>query len=231
MRFVLAVLMAILGAPAALAAGTRPSEQSLRQLFEVMHTSSMLDTVMSQIDTSARAAMLQATAGEPLNEDQKRIMSDTQSRVMALMKEELDWAGLEPMMIEVYRDSFTQKEVDGMLKFYRSEAGQAVITKLPAVMQGMMQKMQVRMQGLTPKVVQLEKDAVMQLRAAARPAPLLQQPPHPATPVVPAPPAAPAAAPAVPAAPAAPPEAASAQELPASEPPAPPQSSAQPVPR
>ncbi|MBV8342155.1 MAG: DUF2059 domain-containing protein, partial [Gammaproteobacteria bacterium] len=169
MRFLPVVLLAILGSPAASAADVRPTPQSVRQLFELMHTSAVLDTVMAQIDTSAQAAMLQATAGEPPSEEQKRIMSDTQARVMALMKQELDWAELEPLMIEVYRDGFTQKEVDGMLKFYRSDTGQAVIAKLPVVMQGMMQRMQVRMQSLTPRVVQLEKDAIAQLRATARP--------------------------------------------------------------
>ena len=202
MRFVSGVLAAILSVqPAFAAADARASADSIRQLFAVMHTSAMLDTVMSQIDTSARSALLQATAGEPLNEDQKRIMSDTQTRVMSLLKDELNWVDLEPMMIEVYRDSFSQKEVDGMLKFYRSEAGQAVIAKLPVVMRGMTQKMQLRMQSLTPKVVQLEKDAVAQLKSAARSAPEPQAPPPQSPPLPagspesPAPPAPPSAAP------------------------------------
>jgi len=50
-----------------------------------------------------------------------------------LVKEELNWATFEPMMVEVYRNTFSQHEVDGMLTFYRSEAGQAVIAKLPTV--------------------------------------------------------------------------------------------------
>jgi len=194
MRFVGTVLLAILAAPPALAAAARPSEQSIRQLFELMHTSAMLDNVMAQIDASARATMLQATAGEPLSEEQERILGDMQARLMSLMREELNWAGLEPMMIEVYRDSFTQKEVDGMLKFYRSDSGQAVIGKMPLVMQGMMQKMQGRMQSLTPRVAQLEKDAIAQLRAAARNSP----PPQGLRPPEALPPPAPSSAPSPP---------------------------------
>lgn len=38
------------------------------------------------------------------------------------------------MMIGIYLQSFTQKDVDGMLRFYKSKAGQAVIAKMPVVM-------------------------------------------------------------------------------------------------
>jgi len=48
----------------------------------------------------------------------------------SLVKAELNWSAIEPVMIEVYRNTFSQHEVDGMLTFYRSEVGQAVIAKL-----------------------------------------------------------------------------------------------------
>jgi uncharacterized protein len=170
MRIALALLLSACSAQAVFAADaadTRASEASVRQLFEVMHTSSMLDALMAQIDNSARTSMSQAVAGQPLNERQKQIVGDMQGKLMALMKQQLTWADLEPAMIEVYRNTFTQKEVDGMLQFYRTDAGRAVVSKLPVVMQQMSQRMQVRMHDLTPQVMQLEQDTAAQLKAAA----------------------------------------------------------------
>jgi hypothetical protein len=71
MRIALALLLSACSAQAVFAADaadTRASEASVRQLFEVMHTSSMLDALMAQIDNSARTSMSQAVAGQPLNE-------------------------------------------------------------------------------------------------------------------------------------------------------------------
>ncbi|HJX20059.1 MAG TPA: DUF2059 domain-containing protein, partial [Steroidobacteraceae bacterium] len=79
-----------------------------------------------------------------------------------------------------------QHEVDGMLTFYRSEVGQAVIAKLPAAMQQSMTSIQGHVKTLTPKIVQLEKDTAAQLKAAAEAQPAAQSPqgsePTPRTP-------------------------------------------------
>ena len=62
----------------------------------------------------------------------------------------------------IYKQSFTQKEVNGMLDFYKSEPGQAVIAKMPLVMQNTMQAMQARMNTTFPKLQKLQQDAIGQ---------------------------------------------------------------------
>jgi hypothetical protein len=73
------------------------------------------------------------------------------------------------MMIQIYRDNLTQKEVDGMLKFYRSESGRAYVEKMPAITQEVMQKMQGLVQDMRPKLMELQKDSDERVRAAASP--------------------------------------------------------------
>jgi uncharacterized protein len=172
MKFLTTLLFAVLALPA-LAQDAKPTAASVRQLFEAMHSSSMVDTYVKQVETTMRTALQQATAGQTPNAKQKKIVEDLQTRIMALVKEQLNWADLEPTLIEVYRDTFTQREVEGMLKFYHSEAGQAVITKLPTVMQESMARIQGRVNALTPKIVQLEQDTAAQIKAAGdgQPAP------------------------------------------------------------
>ena len=65
----------------------------------------------------------------------------------------------------IYRNTFSQAEVDGMLGFYRSPAGQAVIAKMPLVMQNTMQSMQGRMAVMMPRIQELQRDTVARLRA------------------------------------------------------------------
>ena len=63
----------------------------------------------------------------------------------AMFKEELSWKVLEPMFLKIYRESLTQYEVDGMVDFYKSDAGKALALKMPLIMQKTMQSMQERM--------------------------------------------------------------------------------------
>jgi hypothetical protein len=183
MRF-LATLILLCCATGALAVDAKPTEASVKELFTLMHSSNIIDSYMTQIESVMRTSMQQATAGQPPNPQQQKILDDLQHKIVALVKEQLNWKDLEPTMIGVYRDTFSQAEIDGMLKFYRSEAGQAAITKIPVVMQESMARMQGRVNAMTPKIVELEKQAAAQLKGAASGA----QPASPAA--APAPPAA-----------------------------------------
>jgi uncharacterized protein len=185
--------------PAPAAADNRPSPESLRKLFAVMHTSSLLDNLMAQIDSNARTTLMQTLAGKPLNDAQRHIIEDSQLQLQELTRSELNWGKLEPMIVDVYRENLTQGEVDGMVKFYQSESGRAVIAKMPQIVQSMMMKMRVNVQALTPKIAELQKHTLAQLIEASDTGPA-RPPGAPAS-------AAPRAAPAAPGA-AAPPTAA-----------------------
>jgi hypothetical protein len=82
-----------------------------------------------------------------------------------VLLEELDWSKLEPMMTEIYTKTFTQREVDGIVAFYRSEAGAAVISKMPVALQEVMQRTQARLRNLMPRLQQIQREAVQELRA------------------------------------------------------------------
>ena len=177
MKLVMTLVLAVCASQAAYAQDAKPAEESLRQLFEVMHSSNLLDAYLTQIDGTVRASMQQALAGQQLNPKQQKILEDMGREIGSLVKAELNWSAIEPVMIEVYRNTFSQHEVDGMLTFYRSEVGQAVIAKLPTAMQQSMTSIQSHVKTLTPRIVQLEKDSAAQLKAAAEPQAQGAQPP------------------------------------------------------
>ena len=194
MKLVMTLVLAVGASQAAYAQDAKPAEASIRQLFEVMHSSNLLDAYLTQIDGTVRASMQQVLAGQQLNAKQKKILEDMGREIGSLVKAELNWSAIEPVMIEVYRNTFSQHEVDGMLTFYRSEVGQAVIAKLPTAMQKSMTSIQGHVKTLTPRIVQLEKDTAAQLKAAADPQPAApsaqgaQAPPQTPPPASPQPP-------------------------------------------
>jgi hypothetical protein len=85
------------------------------------------------------------------------------------MREEMDWKRMQPQIIELYRNTFTQGEVNGMLRWYTSPIGKSVVAKEPLVTQQMSDYAQERVQDVVPKLMQLQKDTIAQLKAAASP--------------------------------------------------------------
>jgi hypothetical protein len=183
MRICVVAAVALLGLPPVFAADAKPSEESVRRLFEVMHTSQMIDTVMSQMDANLREALERATGGRTLNAQQQQLHADMRAKIQGMLKEELAWPRLEPQMVEVYRGTFTPAEISAMLKFYGSPGGQAMVAKLPQATQQMMQLTQERVRTLIPRIVELQKETAQRIKDAAGP-------PPPATPAPGEPPSA-----------------------------------------
>lgn len=127
----------------------KPSEASIKEVFALANTQGMLKSVEGQVDGMTRNVMQQATKGKPANPEEQKAIDKFQARTMSVFKEEISWAKLEPQFIEIYSNTLTQEDVDGIIAFYKSPAGQSFISKMPLIMQnsmGMMQKMMGPMQ-------------------------------------------------------------------------------------
>lgn len=148
------------------AAETKPSDESIRRLLTVTEAGKMLDAAMSQVGTMMENMMKQATQGKTVTPEQQKAMADLRAKSAAIMQEELSWQKMEPLYMRIYRDSFSQEEVDGMLAFYATPAGKAVIKKMPLVMQNTMAVMQERMGPVMVRIQQQARETMGQAKAA-----------------------------------------------------------------
>lgn len=166
-----------LGMSAAQAADAPPTEASIKHLLTTMHASKMLDSVWTQMDGALKSSIQQATGGQPLNDAQKAIVDDMGKQMVAIFRESMSWDKLEPIFIRVYQKSLSQHEVNSMATFYATPDGQAMLDKMPAIMQDAMLEMQAPMRDMMPKIQTLARDSTDKLKAAATPEP---PPPPPA---------------------------------------------------
>lgn len=144
-----------------------PSDESIRTLFKVMKAESLMDSVYANLEPAMRQAMAQASAGKTLSDEQKRVMERAPQRLSEVLRSELSWAKMEPMQLAIYRESFEQAEVDGLIEFYKSPLGQSFVNKMPVVTQKAMTSMQAFMQQVMPRI----KAAMDEVLAEARLAP------------------------------------------------------------
>ena len=122
------------------------SEASVHELLEVTRARQMLEQVYGQMESMYAGSMQQALGEDVTPETQAR-MQRFSARMTALMKQEMGWDVMAPMYVDIYSKSFSEDEIQGMLA---SPAGQAVIEKMPLVMQNTMQAVQQRMGAMMP---------------------------------------------------------------------------------
>lgn len=154
--------------PGPSAAGSPASEESIKQLLEVAQARKLIDSVMSQMDTLMLQTIQQATQGKEVPPKVQKEIDQQQAEVTRLMKELLDWSKLEPMYVRIYQKTFSQPEVDGMIAFYKTPAGQAVIAKMPSAMQNTMDEMQQMMLPVMQKMQRMQQDVATEMKAGAQ---------------------------------------------------------------
>lgn len=137
------------------AAEVPASAASIKEVLSVTDVKAMLDKMWPQIDAMMSTQIQQCLKGQVLSANQQEALNQMRGKMIASMKDELSWEKMEPLYIEVYQKSFTQDEIDGMLAFYKSPAGAAVVKKLPVVMQETMIAMQ---QRIGPMMQRMQKD-------------------------------------------------------------------------
>jgi hypothetical protein len=152
-------------APNPAAGGAAPSEASIKQLLEVAQAHKLIDGMMTQMDAFMKTAMQQAAQGQQIPAEVQKDIDKRQAEMVAAMKEMLDWNKLEPLYVRVYQKSFTQQEVDGMIAFYKTPTGQAVLTKMPVVMQNTMTEMQQMIAPLMQRIKQMQQEVVTEIEA------------------------------------------------------------------
>jgi uncharacterized protein len=68
-------------------------------------------------------------------------------------------------MLRVYQATYTQDDVDGLIAFYKTPAGQALINKSPLMMQNMMDEMRTLMRPMIQRIAQIKKEAEQDMKA------------------------------------------------------------------
>jgi len=166
MKYLPAILIAAALAFSTPTQAAPPSDESINQLLELSKAGKLMDSVWAQMDGLIKSSEQQVTKGKPLNADEQAIMDKQQAKMIAIMKDELSWDKLKDGFVRVYRETFSQEEIDGIIAFYKSPAGQAFIDKQPALMKNTMALMQQRMGPVMQKIQQMTEETAKELKAA-----------------------------------------------------------------
>ncbi|WP_444913558.1 DUF2059 domain-containing protein [Microbulbifer sp. TRSA007] len=125
--------------------------ESVEELLEASNAEAMVDTIYAQMDQ-----MFVGMSGQlGVKPSERELFDQHMKKVVALMKDEMNWEKIKEPMIDVYLKHYSEEEVQDMLAFFRTETGQSMLVKMPAVMNDSMAISQQMVQSFMPKLREL----------------------------------------------------------------------------
>ena len=129
-----------------------PSEESINTLLAATKAEKLVDGMLSNVDQMMRQSMVIALKGQKLSLEQQRDLDKISERFANILREELAWKNMRSTYIQIYKESFSQDEINGLIDFYRSPTGEAFVEKMPVVMQKSMAYTQSRITPMMQKM-------------------------------------------------------------------------------
>lgn len=141
----------------------RPTDDSVRQLLQIMQAQKVVQQAAGQVQTVFNGMLNKQLEGKTLSAEEQQRITNARARLKEFTDKMLNWEIMEPIYLKAYGETFSQAEIDSLIAFYSSPAGQAVVAKLPLAVQNAMAATQQAMMNLMPQVQQMAKDAATQI--------------------------------------------------------------------
>jgi hypothetical protein len=106
-----------------------------------------------------------ATQGQSVPPGAQAVFDKCRADVVTVLKEQFTWDKLEPMYQRIYQKSFSQDEVNGMIAFYKTPAGQSVVSKMPLVMQNTMGETMKMMGPMMQRIQAMQQEVAAKVRS------------------------------------------------------------------
>jgi len=144
------------------------SDASIKELVAITEMRKLIDSIPAQLDAQMERSIQQKLAGKTVTPAQQQAVDNLKKKFSALFANEYSYDKLEPKFFPVYRETFSEEEVAGMIAFYKTPAGQAVIHKMPTLMQKTMAMVQEWMMQLMSQAQKIEQEFQAEIKEASK---------------------------------------------------------------
>lgn len=153
MKIIIAIFLLSLIPSISFAEGLSKRE-NVEELLVLMNVDSIIDNIYSQMDQIMKN-MAQEIGIKP---SERELFDKFSAKMISIMKDEMNWEKMKGPMTDLYLKHYSEKEIQDMMAFYKSESGQSMIKKMPAVMKDSMIISQNMMKDFIPKMQALSEE-------------------------------------------------------------------------
>ncbi len=164
-RSILALALLLAASPLHAA---EPSDRSLEKLFDLSEVKKLSEASINQVNLMINTMVAEAIAKKkPSPEQQKeyeKLLPGFSKRLQVIVKEEMSWQKMKAAYLTIYRQNFSQEEVDSLIAFYQSPTGKMFLKKMPMVTQDSMRATVELMEPISARI----KESSAELEKAIR---------------------------------------------------------------
>jgi uncharacterized protein len=142
-----------------------PSDASLQELSTLSRREEVYNSVKAQMDAMINSSLKEASNSQATTPEREAVLERMRAKMVAACDEAFNAQAMQMIMARVYQATYTQDEVDGLIAFYKTPAGQALIKKSPLLIQNTMDEMRVAMRPLTRRIGQIKREGADELKA------------------------------------------------------------------
>jgi hypothetical protein len=141
-------------------------QAKVQELFDAMHMDRTMEQMMTTINGMIEQTIQTTPGASQMTEQQRALIKDFTDKAMKLSHDALSWKSLEPEYVKIYGAEYTTEEIEAITAFYKSPAGQTMLSKTPELMQASMKVVQARMVEMQPQLKALQADFVAKMTAS-----------------------------------------------------------------
>jgi hypothetical protein len=150
---------------AAFANDAPPSDASILELTTLSRSQEIFRSMKPQMDAMISSSVKEASQGQTITPERQAVLDRMREKMVAAYDEAYNGQVMQMVMLRVYQATYTQDDVDGLIAFYKTPAGQALISKSPLMMQNMMDEMRSMMRPMIQRIGQIKKEAEQEMKA------------------------------------------------------------------
>jgi uncharacterized protein len=150
------------------------------ELMVILHTQGMVERISDNFKAKVADAADKISAAAPADNGKTRV-ADFDKKANQIIDTKLGWENMQASFTDTFAKDFTEEQLDGIIAFYKSPAGLALLQIMPTVNEQLTQFGNAQITALQPQLNQLFVDFQKSVAAAsAAPASAPAEKPAPA---------------------------------------------------
>lgn len=140
-------------------------DASIEKLLSPTDAKKLHDSVIADSDEIVDSTLKPMLMREKTTPEQTAFVDSFLMKYKKIIRDELSWEKMMPSYIRIYRETFTEKELNDLIAFYESPTGKMFVKKTPVILEKTSSVMQQKMVSILSRMNAMLEESMKQMSA------------------------------------------------------------------
>lgn len=140
-------------------------DASIEKLLSLTDAKKLHDSVIADSDEIVDSTLKPMLMREKTTPEQTAFVDSFLTKYKKIIRDELSWEKMMPSYIRIYRETFTEKELNDLIAFYESPTGKMFVKKTPVILEKTSSVMQQKMVSILSRMNAMLEERMKQMPA------------------------------------------------------------------